>query len=202
MLTLNGQRSIVNFKVGPKEKIPLSTYPLRVCCQEMRPLSWKTAAYGGPPTRFLFDQKRLILTPKGPPGPPKHPKRPPNDVISIQGSCPKHPREFWKFHFAAVGFRHVRPRGAQDWFTTGANPFFGLQIFQIFKTSRVDRYDLAMKKSQWDGGSICSLSRSRGVQRYDLTNGDIDQFWLWHLRGRKCKCQPGQRHSNPEILYG
>ena len=54
-LTSSCQRSIVNFKVGPKEKIPLSTYPLRVCSQEMRRLSWKTAEWGGPPTRVFFN---------------------------------------------------------------------------------------------------------------------------------------------------
>ena len=155
MLTLNGQRSIVNFKVGPKEKIPLSMYPLLVCSQEIRPLSWKTAACGGPPTRFLFDQKRLILTPKGPPGPPKHPKRTPNDVISIQGSCPKYPREFWKFHFGAVGFRDVRPRKAPGWFHTGANPFFGLKIFKFSKLSGMIDMMSPKKKLNGEGGLLC-----------------------------------------------
>ena len=122
--------------------------------------------------------------PKTPARPPKHPRRPQNDVNSTQGSCPKHPWEFWKKHFRQVGFRHLQPRGAQGWFTTGANPFSGLQIYHVFKTSRVDRYDLEMKKIQWEGGSITSLSWSRGVQRYDLSNGKIDQFRLWPLRGR------------------
>ena len=203
MLTLNGQRSIVNFKVGPKEKIPLGIYQLQVWIQEMRPLSWKTAAYGGPPTRFLFDQKRLILTPKGPPGPPKHPKRPPNDVISIQGSCPKHPREFWKFHFAAVGFRDVRPRKAPGWFHTGAKAFFGLKIFKISKLSGM--IDMMSPTNNLNGeeGLLCLWASPGPLESAISVNFNYtDLCWLWPLRGRKGKCQVGQRQSNREMVHG
>ena len=203
MLTLNGQRSIVNFKVGPKEKIPLGIYQLQVWIQEMRPLSWKTAEWGGPPTDFLIDQKRLILTPKGPPGPPKHPKRTPNDVISIQGSCPKYPREFWKFHFGAVGFRDVRPRKAPGWFHTGAKAFFGVKIFKISKLSGMIDMMSPKKKLNGEGGLLCLWASPGPLESAISVNFSYtDLCWLWPLRGRKGKCQVGQRQSNREMVHG
>ena len=99
--------------------------------------------------------KRLKWPPETPLGPPKHSKRTPNDVISIQGSCPKHPREFWKFHFGPVGFRDVRPRKAPGWFHTGANPFSGLKIFKFSKLSGMIDMMSPKKKLNGEGGLLC-----------------------------------------------
>ena len=152
---------------------------------------------------FQYIWKRPKWPLQTPLGPPKHPKRSPNDVISLQGSCPKHPREFWKFHFGPVGFRDVRPRKAPGWFHTGAKAFFGLKIFKFSKLSGVIDMMSPKKKLNGEGGLLCLWASPGPLESAISVNFSYtDLCWLWPLRGRKGKCQVGQRQSNREMVHG
>ena len=156
-----------------------------------------------PEWTFSIYLKTPKMTPKTPLAPPKHSKRTPNDVISIQGSCPKHPREFWKFHFGAVGFRDVRPRKVPGWFHTGAKAFFGVKIFKISKLSGMIDMMSPKKKLNGEGGLLCLWASPGPLESAISVNFNYtDLCWLWPLRGRKGKCQVGQRQSNREMVHG
>ena len=115
---------------------------------------------------FQYIWKRPKWPLQTPMGPPKHPKRSPNDVISLQGSCPKHPREFWKFKFWSVGFSPLSAARRPGLVPYRRKGIFWGQNFQIFETFRDDRYDIPHEKTQWWRRYIMSLSLSRAVQRY------------------------------------
>ena len=150
--------------------------------------------------KFSFQPigKCLKWPPETPLGPPKHSKRTPNDVISIQGSCPKYPREFWKFHFAAVGFRDVRPRKAPGWFHTGAKAFFGLKIFKISKLSGMIDMICTMKKVNGEGGLLCLWA---SVGAFKSTISANSSIWPtvpdFELSEVNCQLQGRTQRKNP-----
>ena len=147
---------------------------------------------------FQYIWKRPKWPLQTPLGPPKHPKRSPNDVISLQGSCPKHPREFWKFHFGAVGFRDVRPRKVPGWFHTGAKAFFGVKIFKISKLSGMIDMMSPKKKLNGEGGLLCLWASPGAFKSTISANSSI---WPtvsdFELSEVNCQLQGMAQRKNP-----